>query len=401
MRLKALPGDFVVTEQAELRLAPQGHWGVYRVRKVACATLAVQTHLASQLGLPRSQVVFPAMKDKEAVTIQFATLPRQAPEAVSGPGFEAQRIGYRQAPLAPSDLRGNQFDIVIRDLPAAHAEALRRALLALRNHGLPNYFDEQRFGSYAPGWGFIGKAILQRDAPEAVHAYLARPFVGDPPPIRAFKRRAAALWPDWPALMGVAPRPSNYRSLLTYLQDHPDGFRKALNLIPQRLLSLYLAAYQSYLWNLVAASWLQEAYRRAAVASAEIEIVARRYPVHVEMPSGPLEPLRALALALPAHTAVFRPVELAQVVERLMADEGLALADLKARILDRAYLTRGQRPLLVFPQGMQVDAPRPDEQFPGQQAVRARFSLPSGSYATLVCKVAMATALYNPQEGDP
>lgn len=380
----------MVTERAALRLSPRGLWGVYRVRKVGCTTLAVQTRLAAQLNLPRQRVVFPALKDKEAVAIQFATLPASAPEILAGSGFEAQRIGYRQAPLAPADLLGNHFDIVMRDIPGAQAGALRCALLALGEQGLPNYFDEQRFGSYAPDGGFIGKAILQRDATQAIYAYLARSWVGDPPPIRAFKRRAARLWPDWEAIMAVAPRPSNYRSVLTYLRDHPEGFRKALNLIPQRLLALYLAAYQSHLWNRIAAAWLEEIYRQMGAPCGQVEIAATYYPFHIEIGATVLASLRARSLPLPTHRAAFQPVELGLVVERVLAEEGLTLGDLKARILERAYLPRGRRPLLLWPQELEVDVPQPDARFPGQQALRVRFALPSGSYATLVCRVAMA-----------
>lgn len=390
VRLKTLPGDFVVTERATLRLSPQGPWGVYRVRKVACTTLAVQTRLAAQLNLPRQQVIFPALKDKEAVTVQFATLPASAPETVSGPGFEAQRIGYRQRPLAPSDLLGNDFEIVMRAIPGAKAQALRQALLALGEQGLPNYFDEQRFGSYAPDWGFIGKPILQRDAAQALYTYLARPWIADPPPIRAFKRRAAQLWPDWRAIMGVAPRPSNYRSVLTYLQDHPEGFRKALNLIPQRLLALYLAAYQSHLWNRIAATWLEEIYRQAGAPCGQVEIIGVEHPFHLQMGAAALASWRGQSLPLPTHRTTYQPAELGLLVERLLAEEGLTLADLKARILQKAYLPHGQRPLLLQPQDLEVSAPQPDDRFPGQQALRVRFGLPSGSYATLVCKVATA-----------
>jgi len=371
---------------------------VYRVRKVGCTTLAVQTRLAAQLNLPRQRVVFPALKDKEAVTIQFATLPASAPEILAGSGFEAQRIGYRQAPLAPADLLGNHFDIVMRDIPGAQAGALRCALLALGEQGLPNYFDEQRFGSYAPDGGFIGKAILQRDATQAIYAYLAQPWRGDPPPIRAFKRRAARLWPDWGAIMAVAPRPSNYRSVLTYLQDHPEGFRKALNLIPQRLLALYLAAYQSHLWNRIAAAWLEKSYQQMRAPWGQLEIAETFLPFHIEMDAATLELLRPESLPLLTHHSTYRPEELGLIAEHLLAQEGLTQADLKARILERAYLARGQRPLLLWPQELKVDAPQPDERFPSQQALRVRFALPSGSYATLVCKVALARVSHITQE---
>lgn len=55
----------------------------------------------------------------------------------------------------------------------------------------------------------------------------------------------------------MAPRPSNLRSVLTFLCDHPRDFRRALNLVIPRVLSLYLTTYQSALWNRIAAGYLQ------------------------------------------------------------------------------------------------------------------------------------------------
>ena len=389
MRIKAVPGDFAVTERADLALSPSGPWAVYRVDKVGMTSLQVQMRMAEQLGLPRDKVVFPALKDRQSIATQFACLPTGQSERIEGAGYGAQRIGYRSRPLGPADLRGNAFSIIVRDLSEQGASDLRRGLLRLATSGLPNYFDEQRMGSYAPRWGYIGKAILQRDAESALRAYLARPFLGDPRRVRAFKQEAQSLWPDWRAMMAAAPRPSNFRSVLTYLIDHPLGYRRALNLIPQRVLSIYLAAYQSYLWNRIVGAYLGQAYADYGTRTALLVVAERSLPVHADLAPDLEASLAAEQIALPNHRATYRSSTLRGIVSDTLRDEGLGLPDLKARILQRAYLPSGQRSVLLVPEELDVSDPAPDDRS-GQCMLRVRFSLPRGSYATLVLNAAGA-----------
>jgi tRNA pseudouridine13 synthase len=387
VRIKVVPGDFVVEERADLQLVVQGPWAVYAVRKVGLTTLETQTRLAAELKLSRQQVIFPALKDKESVSVQYASLPAGAPEAIAGEGWRAQRLGQRLRPLAASDLRGNAFVLIVRDLDAAEATHLGRRLGEMARCGLPNYYDEQRFGSLSISDGFIGKAILQRDAEKALRLYLAVPFAGDPQPVRAFKRRAAELWPAWPELFAAAPRPSNFRSVLTYLVGHPQDYRAALNLIPQRLLALYLAAYQSWLWNRIAGQVLGQFYAQHGLEALAVQIAGQWLPAHGEASPEVLAALRDLRLALPSHQALY-PVEVLPTVQQTLAGEGLDLTDLKARILSKAYLPKGMRPLLLQPTDMQVVEQGVDERFPGKAKLRVCFTLPRGSYATLVLSLA-------------
>jgi tRNA pseudouridine13 synthase len=386
MRLKVAPGDFVVEEQMNLALVSQGPWAVYRVRKVGLTTLDVQTRLAARLKLARELVVFPALKDKEAVSEQFATLPASAPAVIEEEGWQAQRIGFRLRPLNVADIRGNAFALIVRDLASDEATCLARRLSALGQHGLPNYFDTQRFGSLDTEGGFIGKAILRRDAEAALRAYFTQPFVGDPRPVRAFKRAAAPLWPDWGAILVVAPRPSNFRSVLTYLVGHPQDYRKALNLIPQRLLSLYLAAYQSYLWNRIVSDYLLQCCAQQAMGLARLDIAGQELYIHTPMDAHLPSSLAAMRVALPGHQAAFQPSEVRDIALKVLAAEGLEVADLKARILQKAYLPKGQRAIWLLPQDMAVSSPAEDRRFPGKLELHVRFVLPAGSYATLVLK---------------
>jgi tRNA pseudouridine13 synthase len=392
LRYKIRPEDFVVEERVRLRLLPAGDFAIYRVRKRGVTTLGVQAQMARALGVPQANVVFPALKDKEAVAVQHVAVRATGPERLTGKGFEARFLGHSSRPLSPGDISANRFTLVLRDLSAGEVACIQERAAQVARSGLPNYFDEQRFGSLAPGEDHIAKRILQRDAEGALRAYLTQPFVGDPAPVRKFKTFAAAHWGDWNALFEAAPRPSNFRSVLTYLRDHPTGDpeeravhdRKALNLITRRLLSVYLSAYQSLLWNRVVGRYLEVVI---GDVSRGIEIAGTRLPLYDELPP---QLDRGLAIPLPNHRASYADPNLAAVVVQVLAEEGLALDDLKARILKRAYLPKGKRALLLFPEETSCSSPEDDDLFPKRQKMVVSFTLPRGSYATLVLKALVA-----------
>jgi tRNA pseudouridine13 synthase len=283
----------------------------------------------------------------------------------------------------------NRFTLVVRDLSADEATRMQQRLAQVTRSGLPNYFDDQRFGSLSPGEEHIGKYILRRDAEGALRAYLTQAFVGDTAPVRKFKAFARRHWEAWDTLFDAAPRPSNFRSVLTYLRDHVTQdpaekavhYRKALNLITRRLLSIYLSAYQSLLWNRIAGRWLET---QLGQVSARIEIAHEQLPLYDDLPSH-LD--HDVAIPLPNHRATYADPVLATVVKQILEKEGMTLYDLKARILKKAYLSKSKRALLVFPQDTVSEPPTPDERFSGRSKVTVAFTLPRGSYATLVLKV--------------
>jgi len=193
MRFKVQHEDFVVEERARLPLSRKGAYALYEVRKRALTTLEVQARMASALGIPRSAVLFPALKDRNSVALQYASLKGTGPAVLEGHGYSAHFVGRSSRPLQPRDLQGNHFTLILRDLEPNEARHVRARLGQVERFGLPDYFDRQRFGSYAPGQGFVGKKILERDVEGALRAYLSQPFRGDPPSVRAFKPGPGAL----------------------------------------------------------------------------------------------------------------------------------------------------------------------------------------------------------------
>lgn len=386
MRYKVQPEDFLVEEQIALPLTETGPYAIYRVRKEGVTTLHAQIGMAKALDRPRGAVVFPALKDKNALAIQYVSVKGGGPGVIQGPGFSAELVGRSPRPLRPADLQGNRFTVVLRDLAVDEVKQIRVRLDEVVRFGAPNYFDEQRFGSMTPAGDFIGKRVLQRDVEGALRGYLAEPFAGDPPAVRAFKRFAARHWGDWPALFDRAPRPSNFRSVLTFLKDHPDDYRRALNLIPRRLLSLYLSAYQSFLWNRVAGRFLAGRLEATGLPVACLEIARTRLPVHHRLPDDLRTSLSQTIIPLPHLRATFADPEVRAAAEDALRQEGLTQSDLKARVLKKAYLAKGQRALLLFPLEPAVLDEGEDKRFPGRRRLSLTFTLPPGSYATLILK---------------
>ncbi len=394
MRIKTVPEDFRVEEILNVEPREKGPYALYRLEKRNLTTLEAAGRLAARLGFPPSALAFPALKDKVALAVQHGTVRtggKPVPKEIEVPELKATLLGFLPKPLSPKDLLGNRFTVTLRDLSAEELPALRARAFHLFRQGFPNYFDLQRFGSFSLRLGFPGKFLLLGKWEEALRAYLAEPLLGDPPAILRFKKFARENWGDWKALKERAPK-GNLRSVLTFLCDHPGDFKQAVNLITPRILSLWLSAYQSFLWNRVASAVLRELLPEPAELRYPWGILAiPRYP----LPEGPPEKLQGLEIPLPHAKALFpgwgeawdEGDFLRSAYDQVLSAEGLSQRDLRARGLKKAFLSRGTRVLWVIPGEAEILGDEPDELFPGQRKLILTFFLPPGSYATLLLRL--------------
>jgi tRNA pseudouridine13 synthase len=149
VQFKAQPEDFRVEEQ--LSFAPSGsgpHW-LLRVEKRTANTRWVAAEIARLAGVPSGDVGYAGLKDRQAVAVQWFSVPNRAPAefwlGCSTPEFKVLDASANSRKLRRGALSGNRFRIRLRDVTWSR-EQLESKLDALRLHGVPNYFGPQRFG---------------------------------------------------------------------------------------------------------------------------------------------------------------------------------------------------------------------------------------------------------------
>src|SRR6185369_12988452 len=86
---------------------------------------------------------------------------------------------------------------------------------------------------------------------------LADPNEFDQKDEREQKQILRDKWGQWTDCKAALAR-SHRRSIVTYLDDHPTDFRGALARVRVDMRGLYLAAFQSHLWNRMLAALIRK-----------------------------------------------------------------------------------------------------------------------------------------------
>ena len=383
MKLKRQPEDFLVEELPIVQGVKEGKFGFYRLTKRGVGTLEAIETIRRRWDLSSRQISYGGLKDRHALTTQYLTIFNGPSRPFREGGIELEPVGRLDFPYGPNQFQGNRFIVVLRDLSSRGVEAAVRSLDQIPRDGLPNYFDDQRFGSVGFSGGFIARAWLAGNHEEAFRLAVAESNPHDRPDARAEKAILQATWGDWLAAKNQLSR-SHARSLVTYLVDHPTDFRGAFARVRRELRSLYFSAYQSHLCNLCLARTIEDLTRpdqRTAVAFKVAEL-----PIHHGLDPDQATALRAAKIPLPAtRTVLPESGPIRDSALAVVASEGLDWGDLRVKHLKDVFFSKGYRPALFFAEGLARET-EPDPLYPGRHLLKLRFELPKGAYATLVVK---------------
>ncbi len=251
--LRSVPEDFIVEEiPLEDRGGTTGPYLICRLTKTNWELQHAVKEIAKRLGMSHRRIGWAGTKDRNAITSQWISLFNVTPEQVANVRLKdivLEPLRQSNEQLSLGELQGNRFELVIRGCEAPDLAASVTAINTTVAAGVPNYFGIQRFGAIRPVTHKVGEWILKGDYEKAVMTYVGDTYPLETEPVRE-ARRAYLETRDAMAAIQTLPIQMSYeRSMLHHLANHPDDYGGALHELPPKLLSMFVSAFQSYLFN--------------------------------------------------------------------------------------------------------------------------------------------------------
>lgn len=382
MKLKCRPEDFHVEELPDVQPSEHGPFTYYRLTKRGIGTIEAVGAIARGWNLAGRQISYGGLKDRHAVTVQYLTIASGPMRPFRTEGIELEPLGKLNRPYGPAQFRGNRFQVVLRDLKPEEAAEIKSAAGSVAAEGLPNYFDDQRFGSVGYSRRFIGQAWLAGDHEDALKLALAEPNPFDRSGVKRQKAILRECWGNWPEAKARLER-SSTRSIVTYLVDHPTDFKGAFARLQRELRTLYFSAYQSHLWNLILARWLER--RVDPDQRVMVDMKVGVFPFPRGLPPEVVAEVRGLSIPLPSSRNAEPSGPIGEAACEVLAEASLTWGDLRIKSLKDVFFSKGTRAAFVFPQDL-VATESEDVLHAGRRSVEFGFSLGKGSYATILVK---------------
>jgi len=312
-KIKQRPEDFIVNEIFSPKLKKQGDYVYFRLKKTNYNTIDAIKKIANAIKLPFKRFGFAGAKDKNAVTSQVVSVKTNDEAKITMlrelklKDIEIEILGKSDQPVSLGDHEGNEFIVTIRNLKEIPKKI---------NTKFINYFGPQRFGLKN---ALIGKAIIKKSFQKAVKL-IDRPECNE------------------------------------HIKFHPNDFTGAIRKLPNKLISLFVHAYQSDIWNRVADK------------------------VGIE------------EFSIPGFGAEYRDEKVKQLINKELKKDSITSRDFIIRQIPNIHTEGRTRKKWVKAEDFKILEEEKDELHIGKKKLKIKFRLPKGSYATVFIKSIFASS---------
>lgn len=383
MKLKSSPEDFRVEEITDVKPASGPH-ALYRLDKQGLGTPEAIAEVLSRWNIARHQISYGGLKDRHASTTQYFTIFHGPKTGFQDRSMQVDYLGQTRHPFHAKDIAANRFEIKLRKIDSSLRPLLDQRAAWLQSFGAINYFDDQRFGSLGLSGEWIGLHWCKANYERALYLALAEQNPHDRPREKEQKEILRTYWNQWEKCKAILDR-SHRRSVVTYLVDHPTDFKRALALVRQDLRGIYIAAFQSGIWN----RWLSTLVDAFNEQKTRVYLDSKCGPLALPNLSDNANQLRwrnAIPESLPLPSARQHdwPENTLPALEAVLAPLDITVRELRLKYPRDTFFSRGQRAIcLSIPHFEHTWLP---SQTPSQLDWSLRFQLPRGSYATMVIR---------------
>ena len=387
-RLRAAPEDFLVEEiPPENKGGTAGPFLICRLTKTNWELQHAVKEIAKRLGISHRRIGWAGTKDRNAITKQWISIYDVTPEQVAAIHLKdiiLEPVRQVNEALSLGDLLGNRFDLVIRDTDVPDLAVRVEEITGTVREGVPNYFGLQRFGAIRPVTHTVGEWILRDNYEQAVLTYVGLPFPSENENIRATRSAFLASRDPGPALREFPVQMNYERAMLQYLYNHPGDHAGALRELPPKLLSMFISAFQSWIFNCALSQRFDDGHLLTVPVPGDHLIFAngRTDTVTASNVTAAAMHIRrgrcSIALFMPGRDKAVGATPAEPVMEALLAERGITPEDFgRASRFVETKFEGAYRPISLKAE---------IESSIAEKSVHLKFTLPPGHYATTVCR---------------
>jgi len=332
-KIKQLPEDFIVKEINEIKLNDHGKYSYFLLKKRNYNTLRAIEAIASKLRINKKSIGFAGNKDKNAITQQAISIENgnKNIENIEIKDIELKYLGKGDEKIYLGNLKGNEFEITIRNLSK---EETNKIIKKIENKGIlmPNYFGPQRFSNYNH---LIGENIVKKNFKKAIEL--------------------------------VIDSNSDYNEeIKNHLKHKKNDFVVALKIIPFKLLKLYIHSYQSYLFNKTLEQYIENNNKNSINGFKNIE-------------NNYIEKIPIIGFG-----TEIKNNNIKKIINKILKEEKLDFRDFIIRQIPELSSEGGERNIFIKIKDFKIIKQEKDELNTNKEKITVKFSLPKGSYATVL-----------------
>ncbi len=397
-KLRVKPEDFLVKEIPSYPLEKKdGKFTIAQITSTSWETNLLLRELSNRLYISKNRINFAGTKDKRAKTTQtmsFYNVPVEKIKEIKIKDVEIENIYQSDKPVKLGNLNGNYFEIVIRNInQQIKPEKVSEIFSIIQNNGgFPNFFGIQRFGIIRPITHIVGKYIIQGDFEKAVMTYIANPINGEDEVTFNLRSNLEKTKNFSQALKTYPNHLSFEKAILNKLVVNPNDFVGGLKELPKNLLTMFVYAYQSYLFNRILSIRIKKglplnkavegdavlAFRKEAFDEEVIPVKKNNIDkVNLQISKGKA----CVSSILFGYNSVYSDGEMGEIEHKVIESEKFDARDFIIPEISFISSSGSRRPIVGFIQDFDFKLIK-DNITPEKKALFLKFQLQKGSYAT-------------------
>ena len=396
--LRTQPEDFSVREISDYPLENKdGRFLIADITAKHWETNLLIRELSNWLHISKQRIGFAGTKDKRATTkraMSFYNVKEEKLANVKIKNVDIENIYRSNIPIRIGFLKGNNFELVIRNIEKkVKKENVRKSVSFFQKNGVfPNFYGIQRFGIIRPITHIVGKHIVKGDFKKAAMTYIANPIKGEDEEIFQLRKKLEETH-DYSESLKNYPKKLNFeKAILNKLVVDSKDFIGALKELPRNLITMFVYAYQSYLFNKILSERIRRKIPLNEAIIGDIILPIRKGVVddkgifvsdkNIEKVNKQISKGKAVVSSvLFGSDSIFSEEEMGEIEHKIIEKEKILPRDFIIPDIPFISSSGSRRP--IFTEVKKLDYKLfEDDLNPGRQALILKFELQKGCYAT-------------------